>query len=734
MEVSELVRRPAGVSPQSADMRMQIHPRALAALGAELVTDDNVAIMELVKNSYDAGAKKVRISIGNDGEKDSFLEIADDGCGMSRDDISDIWGNIATPHKRKNPYLKKGGIRRRVSGEKGLGRLAAARLGRKMAMVTKNAGDKCFRVDMDWQKMEAAASFDDVVFACAPCPDDGMIKKDSGTIIRIFDLTSSWDEDRLAGLEAELSRFAPPFSGIEDFVIDLQKAGDAQAKTVKANVVLERPTYRIAGAVDSAGNVEAAYEFVPPGPGKSRSEVLARSWKNLITKTTAGRRLANQEDFACGPFGFEIRAWELNADDIGALSENLNLKRQQIKNAIKSYNGISVYRDGVLVLPKSDKGRDWLGLNARRVGRYVSLSTNQVVGYVSIGAEANPGLRDTSSREKLADCPEAIQFRETIIGIVAMLEGQRNQDWRRPSRDKTFAELFREIDASPLITKIKIQQEQDAPTQEIVQSVQEYAEKSRKLGRDIQERVVYYSRLAAVGTIAEIIIHEIRNRTAVLGSFLKVCEGKIDQAVKTYGQIFAEKLKLSRDSTRNLDQLSEKFAPLARRDCGKDSERSCIFEEQVRNCLQMARLDDKIPVVMNEQATTEIAMDSGEIDTILLNLIANSAYWLGKMPADRRKIIIRTELAAPGRVQVIFADTGPGIDGGDAARVFLPGVTTRPGGMGMGLTVAAELVAAAGGKLGVYDGAVEQGAAFVFDLPLKKSKEKKGHGHKNPYN
>ena len=447
MEVSELVRRSAEDSPQSAAMRMRVHPRALAALGAELVTDDNVAIMELVKNSYDAGARRVRISSRNDKETGPFLEIADDGCGMSRDDISDIWGNVATPHKRKNPYLKKGSIQRRVSGEKGLGRLAAARLGQKMAMVTKKAGDKCFQVDMDWKKMEAAASFDEVVFACTPCPDDD-IKGASGTAIRIFDLKSLWDGDKLAGLEAELSRFAPPFSRIDDFVIDLQ-AGDAQAKTVKANVVLEKPTYRITGAVDRAGNVEADYEFVSPGSGKPRSEKLVRFWKDLIMKTAAGRKLTNQEDFACGPFEFEIRAWELNKEDIGALSENLHLKKQQVRNAIKNYNGISVYRDGVLVLPKSDKGRDWLGLDARKVGRYTSLSTNQVVGYVSIGAETNPDLQDTSSREKLVDGPATIQFRETVIGIVAMLEGQRNRDWRRPSRDRTFAELFREIDAAP---------------------------------------------------------------------------------------------------------------------------------------------------------------------------------------------------------------------------------------------------------------------------------------------
>ena len=733
MEVTELVRQPAAVSSQSARMHMQIHPRALAALGAQLVTDDNVAIMELVKNGYDAGAGQVLVRLGHDETNAPFLEIVDDGCGMGSDEIRSIWGNIATPHKRDNPYLHSNGIRRRVSGEKGLGRLAAARLGKRMVMFTKKAGEQCLRVEMDWEKMADATSFEQMDFSCTSCPDHRMVKSASGTTIRVFDLTSAWDDDKLAGLEAELSRFAPPFAQLDDFVIQLQDSDDAQKKTIKANVVLEKPTYRIAGTVDSAGNVEASYQFVPIGHGKPRSEKLAHPWEELLLKTAAGRKSASQGEFICGPFEFEIRAWELNIEDIGALSENLNLKRRQIRKAIKSYNGISVYRDGVLVLPKSDKGRDWLGLDARKVVKYVRLGTNQVVGHVSIGAQTNPGLQDTSNREKLVDGPEASQFREIIIGIVAMLERQRNRDWRRPSREKTFAEMFREIDASTLVTKIKIQQEQGAASEDIVKSVENYAEKSRKTGKDIQERVVYYSRLAAVGTIAQTIIHEIRNCTSVLGSFVRFCKDKVDQAVKIYGQAFADRIGFADASTERLDQLSDNFMPLARRGWREVEKGSCIFEQQVRSCLQMMHIKGKIAVVMNEDDATEIAMDAGEVDTILLNLMSNSAYWLAQVPAEHRQITISTDLAAsPGRVQIEFADTGPGIDGGDVARIFLPGVTSRPGGMGMGLTVIAELVAAAGGKLGVHDRQGGQGAAFVFDLPLKNKVNKRES--ENTYN
>lgn len=120
---------------------IRIHPRVFTALGADLVTDDVVAVIELVKNAYDACAHNVRLRF-NAGESGSdFFEIEDDGVGMAREVIADAWCCVATPYRKASPVATRDGMRRRVVGEKGLGRLSAGRLGTRLHMLTQASGN-----------------------------------------------------------------------------------------------------------------------------------------------------------------------------------------------------------------------------------------------------------------------------------------------------------------------------------------------------------------------------------------------------------------------------------------------------------------------------------------------------------------------------------------------------------------------------------------------------------------
>ena len=67
-----------------------------------------------------------------------------------------------------------------------------------------------------------------------------------------------------------------------------------------------------------------------------------------------------------------------------------------------------------------------------------------------------------------------------------------------------------------------------------------------------------------------------------------------------------------------------------------------------------------------------------------------------------------------------FYDTGPGLDERVVDKVFWPGVTRRPNGIGMGLTVASELVSEYGGRMFTKHPGAKGGASFAFDLPLKR--------------
>ena len=123
----------------------KIHPRVFSALGADLVTSDVVAIIELVKNSYDAFASNVWVRFDVDDQGNDRIEIEDDGYGMTKDIIEKVWSVVATPYKQDNPFAKAGEKKRRVSGEKGLGRLAVARLGHNLEMLTKSRKEPCWQ-------------------------------------------------------------------------------------------------------------------------------------------------------------------------------------------------------------------------------------------------------------------------------------------------------------------------------------------------------------------------------------------------------------------------------------------------------------------------------------------------------------------------------------------------------------------------------------------------------------
>lgn len=124
-------------------------------IGRELITDRITALFELVKNSYDANAKRVNVIFKNitpisimdrNGNiiaapnPDCRIIIQDNGYGMSFEDIRDKWMVIGTASKRKKPYSPEP-YNRRCVGEKGIGRFAVDKLGDKVNIITKKEGE-----------------------------------------------------------------------------------------------------------------------------------------------------------------------------------------------------------------------------------------------------------------------------------------------------------------------------------------------------------------------------------------------------------------------------------------------------------------------------------------------------------------------------------------------------------------------------------------------------------------
>lgn len=708
----------------SEKVPLRVHPRVFAALGADLVTNDIVAVIELVKNSYDAFAQNVQIAFKQGSDAAVHLEIVDDGVGMTRDIVENSWCTVATPHKAAHPFTKKGKRRRRVVGNKGLGRLSAARLGNRLTMLTQSPGAPCWEVNVDWQEI---ATGDDIARSAVTLTErkEGSPFTESGTMLRIHDLREQWDEDRIQELAENLSRLISPFAEQDEFNITLLGVDNADAINIEIPEFLSKPKYSVKGKVDAKGNVVGIYSFAPIGAdGVPRTTEMSHTWSQIYSAARGTWKFSHSPESArCGPFDFEIRAWDINPDGTREISDKYGVQRRLVRSTIRAHKGISVYRDGVLTLPKSEGARDWLGLDLRRVSQVGRrLSTSQLVGYVSISAKDNPKIEDTSDRERLSMCAEVEEFEEIIRSIVGLLASERNKDREEQGREQPMAELLDALSAEQLVIRTTILAQSGAQASAVVPLIREFDESLRRSRRAIETRFVYYSRLATVGTIAQMLVHEIRNRTTAIGAMLRLTK-------KEFGpfsdQRTAARFERANDAVSALEKLADTFAPLASRNFRR-GRRQSVLEERIRNCLalQEGEIRSKDIHCSLPKSNTAVAVDPGELDTIILNLVTNALYWLEKTPKGQRSLEFGIEIGeSRERTTVYVHDTGPGIDDEDAAKVFWPGVTRRPDGIGMGLTIASELVAAYGGRMAVIHPGVIGGASFEFDLPCANAGE-----------
>ena len=705
-----LLNPQVGAGPSSR-VPLRIHARAIAALGRDLVTDDVVAVMELVKNSYDAMATRVDVrihpAVGSTGDR-GYIEVVDNGHGMDYDTIRDVWCVISTPNRAEYPVARSGRSTRAVTGDKGLGRLAAARLGDDMIVRTKTTSGPTLEVSINWNDLFGVETIEEVSVRVSRLPKDSFEGR-QGTTIRMGSLRNDWTLPKIDDLEANLARLISPF-GVGDFAIHLEapnRAGTGDVRKVRVPDYMSRPKYQIAGKVDVEGAIHWRYDYQPIGGTGGRKEDRVEE-----------RIEHNGLEWTCGPFDFEIRAWDLSAQDTRDIAEHYSEARSRIRGIIREHRGISLYRDEVLVLPKSERARDWLGLDLRRVSRVGRrLSTSQVVGYVRITRAANPDLKDTSDREGLADSPASAAFRSTLLRVAEILENERDADREGARKPRSAKDLFESITAATLVSQMEALREEGGNIEDAISLTRTFANKLERGRADIERRFGYYNRLAVVGTIALTIVHEIRNHTTVIGHGLR----KAAKAAKRIEDtVLGRAVDLADGSVVALERLADRFAPLARRGY-RLGRRNSVLEEAIARCCEILARELRSRLVSVEaptQTQTCVRIDPSELDSVILNLMTNSLYWMSRRKGECRLRFRMETGPTVGRITISVDDTGPGINTRDRELVFRPGWTRKPKGIGMGLVVASELIEDRGGQMRAVIPGELGGATFEFDLQM----------------
>lgn len=679
--------------------KLILRPRAriINTIGKDLIRNEVVALVELIKNAYDADATSVTLTFEEPlAPGQGAVVVNDNGYGMDLNTVRFAWMEPATISKRRRRTSPTG---RAVTGEKGIGRFASARVAKTLLMSSVAADSKeRVQVQFDWGAFNDEKLYLDQI-ECSWNVEPAA-KAKQGTVLRLEGLNDEWTEDTFTRLRAELSRLVAPGPTRKAFSIELilPRIFKHLSGLVEGPAILAEPRYALHGTVNAAGKLIGNYKG--PDGTKKFSE-------SLVPKEA-------RKDF-CGPFTFSIDVWDREPEDLEPLAAKLKSTLNDLRRDLNASCGISVYRDGFRILMANS---DWLGLDFRRVQNpTMRLSNNQVVASVGITGRNNPDLKDQTNREGIFESPGFASFRAAIIEILSKLEVRRF-DWRRQdeSGPRSFPGMFRQLDIRPITDYVRKNYAEDRELVAVVTKTEETLDHGVK---EVQKVVSRYRRLATLGQLVDVILHEGRTPVAAVANEAELLRlDAVDRALAPLKKIVKNRTEAIDKQLGILSTLFAKIAPFSGRKRGRPENITIehVLEEAVLLLHKKIR-DGKISEIAIPNTKTAIIAHTADLQMIFINLLDNAIYWVQKVPEARRKIKISVDVK-DGRPEVQISDDGPGVPEEHMRAIFDPYFSLKSDGVGLGMTIAGETATELGGGLELLAEGPMRGASFRVKLGL----------------
>ncbi len=408
------------VAPQSssvANRPFRVSTGLKDLIGRELITNDFVAVFELVKNSFDAHATEVRLVF----EEDRIV-ISDNGKGMSRTDMLEKWLFVAYSAKKDgtedDDYRTKVRDRKRhYAGSKGVGRFSCDRLGNWLGLSSRAESQPVQILEIDWTQYErdAKQEFGDVQFKLVNASDfpdpDEKPEGETGTILEITRLRSKWPRKKLLTLKRELAKLINPFSdGPQKFQIELI----APAEKDEDQRQMTRPSRRRqeSGAIFVVnGKVENTILDVLKKRTTSINIRIIEAGtiieSNLNDRGEPIYRIREDNPYhRLNETELEVEIYFLNRGAKKLFAHRMGLPSVQ-------FGSIFLFRNGFRVFPIGQENDDFFGLSRRKQqGMRRFLGTRDLIGRVELrgvdgfdeATSRDQGLIQTQQVEELITC------------------------------------------------------------------------------------------------------------------------------------------------------------------------------------------------------------------------------------------------------------------------------------------------------------------------------------------
>ena len=580
----------------------KIRPKAriIHTIGSELIGDSYAALVELVKNSYDADASFVNIRFefkSIQGEEVLAITIDDDGHGMTFDTVINKWLVPATNDKvvrQVSPYKK-----RILQGRKGIGRFASSVLGQEMLMTTVDENGEETSAFVDWRVFDTDQFLESVELLIerkkvskAPGTKLEIIARDEPVEVAddseevaeedLLDLKKSvWDSYSIEKLVQELRKLKSPFKDFDqdEFRITLEfkncpfEEFDGETLSVENYPIIDLYDYRIYGEVNEKGYAILTYENNVDPTTKQVEKIEARF------------QLDKTENY-CGSFEIDFRVFDREPDAIDNLiNKGLidpvsgefqgKLKARQLLN--EAY-GVNVLRGPFRIRPYGNGGIDWLDLDKNRIQNFtLRISNNQIIGFVKIGSDENStGLKEKSARDGLKENHSYSGLKSMCLDALNELETRRlayrvasKKSRSNSSLEGQISELF---NFDKLSENIENSLQMYGAKAESILAIKkilkdEEVEKS-KLISGIQETIAIYQGQASLGKIINLILHEGRRSIQYFRTVPKILESQFNVFIEDQDEEAISDIKLSFNgaskNAKSLTDLFDKISPLSR--------------------------------------------------------------------------------------------------------------------------------------------------------------------------
>ena len=652
----------------NGDTTYKVRPagRHILTIGRDLIHDNCAAVVELVKNAYDADSPDVQIEFIMSPLRSGYsIVISDRGHGMSRDDIINKWMVPSTQYKfdeRKSP------AGRTMQGSKGVGRYAASILGTDLLLETATSGGEKTKAYFKWKDFELAEYLDDVEIRIETEVETEDISEPLGTRLTINgddELLEIWDRQRFEKLQFELKKLKSPVSSVfkdDEFRINLKVRGfpgvEDFEKEIEPYLLFDLFDYKIQGKIEANGKGELIYssQKVRNIADEHIDFDIQKEVPSDVNKSTL-----------YGNFEIDVRAFDRDNDAIESLigrglkEESGNyIGKNQAKQLLNAYNGIGVYRNGFRIRPLGDADFDWLKLDARRVQNpSLHLGNNQVIGYVHIDSVEWSGLTEKSARDGLKENETFNRLKEVTLAVLRQLERQRFEYRRKMGLSRPAIKVERELGRlfsfDALKRNIRRQLTEDGCNQPTIDRIIEIVGQVEKdKGRDaneIRQALRVYQGQATLGKILNVIVHEGSQPLSYFRNQIPNLRYWRERFQETGDLGKLEKMLSIADGVEeNMEIFVKLFGRLNPLAAGKRAAKKPLeLKKTIENTLSVFENEMKSEDVSTEIRGTDsfkFSAWSQDIYVVFTNLIDNSLYWMSQKKGTKRQIKI--ELVTDG--------------------------------------------------------------------------------------